>query len=177
MPELEIVLYPDPVLRKSARVIQDPRDRTWPDTAHKMLELMYRTGGVGLAAPQVGISERLLVLNPAGDPGKKDQELVLINPEIVSKKGKEWGQEGCLSFPGIFVDVQRAKRIVVRAVKTDGEQIEFPAEDFLARVILHELDHLNGILFIDRFSPADRIRVKAELEKLELDYRAGHAAP
>lgn len=171
---MQIVLYPDPVLRRGTKQIEDPS--AWKETAREMLDLMYETSGVGLAAPQVGISEALLVLNPSGEREKADEELVLINPRIVSKKGKEWGQEGCLSFPGIWGDVQRSIKIVVHAKDLDGEDVEFRAEGFLARVIQHEMDHLNGLVFIDRFSPADKIRTRNEIEELEERYRAQHAA-
>ncbi|PIE23587.1 MAG: peptide deformylase [Planctomycetota bacterium] len=163
---MQIVLYPDPILRKKAERISDPGD-DWVKTGQEMLKLMYETGGVGLAAPQVGISKSILVLNPAGDPQEKDQELILLNPEIVRRKGKEWGMEGCLSFPGVQGEVQRAVKILVRAMTPEGEEIEFPASEFLARVIQHEMDHLNGIVFIDRFSPADRIKMKIPIEELE----------
>lgn len=166
---MEIVLYPDPVLRRSVDPIDDPAG--FRETAEQMLALMYDTQGVGLAAPQVGISKSLLVLNPTGDREKPDEAHILFNPRIVAKKGKEWGQEGCLSFPGIFGDVQRAKQIVVHAHDVDGNAIEFRAEDFLARVIQHEMDHLKGVVFIDRFSPADKIRVKPLIEELEERYR------
>lgn len=171
---MQIVLYPDPVLRRGTEAIDDPS--AWRETAREMLDLMYETKGVGLAAPQVGIARALLVLNPSGDPEKADEELVLINPRISKKKGKEWGQEGCLSFPGIWGDVQRAIKIVVEAKNLDGEDVEFHAEDFLARVIQHEMDHLNGLVFIDRFSPADKIRTRNEVEHLEERWRSAHAA-
>ncbi len=166
---MDIVLYPSPVLRKKAEAIEDFGD-SWADLGRDMLETMYRTKGVGLAAPQVGISRKLLVLNPTGDPEMKDSELILLNPEITYKKGKAWDSEGCLSFPGIDGEVQRFVKIRVKAFSPVGEEIEFGAEDFLARVIQHELDHLNGIVFIDRFSPADRIRKKADIEDLEAQY-------
>lgn len=166
---MEIVLYPDPVLRRKALEIQDFGEK-WAELGKEMLDLMYRTQGVGLAAPQVGISQRLLVLNPSGKQDEPDSELILLNPEIVSKKGKEWDSEGCLSFPGISGEVQRAIKIRVRGHSPLGEELEIGAEDFLARVIQHEMDHLNGIVFIDRFSPADKIRMRGEIEELEARY-------
>lgn len=170
---MEIVYYPNPVLRRAARAIEKP-DAELVAMSRKMLDLMYETEGVGLAAPQVGKSIQLLVLNPSGDAKQEDAELVLINPKITSKKGKAWGQEGCLSFPGIFGEVKRAIKIRVEAVDPSGEPIEFMAEDFLARVIQHEMDHLTGILFTDRFSPAEKIKVKGQLEELEERYRDSH---
>jgi len=140
---------------------------------------MYATSGVGLAAPQVGISHCLFVMNPTGDAKNRESEMILVNPVITKKTGKEWGQEGCLSFPGIYSDVMRGIEIIVEAVRIrfddDGEpkaeEIAFAAQDFMARVIQHELDHLSGILFIDRFTPADKIRVKQSLEELERRHR------
>ena len=170
---MQIVLYPDPVLRRGTKAVEDPN--SWQEKAREMLDLMYETQGVGLAAPQVGISESLLVLNPTGDKEKPEEEMILVNPKIVSKKGKEWGQEGCLSFPGIWGDVQRAKKIVVEAKDLEGNDVEYRAEDFLARVIQHEMDHLNGIVFIDRFSPADKIRTRNQIEELEERWRSLHA--
>ena len=106
---MEVVLWPDPVLRRGVEPVEDPTSLA--ETARQMLDLMYRTEGVGLAAPQVGLTISLLVLNPSGDPERPEEELVLINPKIVSKKGKEFAQEGCLSFPEIYGDVQRAQRM------------------------------------------------------------------
>ncbi|MCB9917771.1 MAG: peptide deformylase [Planctomycetes bacterium] len=171
---MKIVLYPDPVLRRGTKAVDDTSP--WKERARQMFDLMYETQGVGLAAPQVGISEAVLVLNPTGEKDKPEEELVLVNPRIVSRKGKEWGQEGCLSFPGIWGDVQRALKIVVHAIDLDGQPTEFVAEDFLARVIQHEMDHLNGIVFIDRFSPADKIRTRNQIEELEDRWRSQHAA-
>ncbi len=172
---MQIVLYPDPVLRRGTTLIDDPGP-AWAETARQMLDLMYATNGVGLAAPQVGIASSLLVLNPSGDRAKSEDELILFNPVLKSRKGKAWGQEGCLSFPELYGDVQRATKIVVEAVGIDGETIEFRAEDFLARVIQHEMDHLKGVVFIDRFSPADKIRVKSKIEEFEQRYQQLHAA-
>lgn len=170
---MQIVLYPDPVLRRGTTPIDDASE--WRETAREMLDLMYETKGVGLAAPQVGISRSLLVLNPSGEREKADEELVLLNPRITKKKGKEWGQEGCLSFPGIWGDVQRSLKITVEAKDLEGEDVEFVAEGWLARVIQHEMDHLKGIVFIDRFSPADKIRTRNEVEDLEERWRSLHA--
>ncbi len=172
---MEIVLYPDPILRRKAAPIDDPGPR-WRATGEEMLALMYRLGGVGLAAPQVGLGRRLLVLNPSADPERKDEERILLNPAIRRRKGREWGEEGCLSFPGITGEIRRAVWIEVEAQDPDGTPLSFSAEGFLARVIQHELDHLEGIVFIDRMSAADRIRNKAALEELEARYRRRHAA-
>ena len=166
---MEIVLYPDPALRRTAKEIENLEPKLM-EMAQEMFELMYATEGVGLAAPQVGRSIQLLVLNPTGDIKQPQDEVILINPKITSKKGKAWGQEGCLSFPGIYGEVQRATTIRVEAKLPSGEDLDFTAEDFLARVIQHEMDHLTGILFTDRFSPAEKISIKRQLENLEERY-------
>lgn len=172
---LSIVLYPEPVLRRKAESIDQPGPEL-AELARDMLDLMYETQGVGLAAPQVGRSIQLLVLNPAGDREETGEELILLNPKIVSKKGKEWGQEGCLSFPGIYAEIRRADRILLQAQDLEGEEIEMAAEGFLSRVIQHELDHLTGTLFIDRMTPAEKIKAKKALVDLEERYRKQNAA-
>ena len=172
---MKIVLYPDPVLRRGTEEIPNPGPE-WAETAREMLDLMYETGGVGLAAPQVGLAIGLLVLNPTGEKDKPEEEMILFNPKIVAKKGKEWGLEGCLSFPGISGEVQRSLRIVVEAVDIEGKEVRLEAEDFLARVIQHEMDHLKGIIFVDRFSPGDKIKAKPALEALEDRYAKARSA-
>ncbi len=168
---MEIVRYPDPVLRRGGKPVE-AFDQTLRDTAAAMLEAMYRMQGVGLAAPQVGLEISLLVLNPSGDAADRDQEMVLVNPKIKSKKGREWGDEGCLSFPGIYAEVERFQNIVIEYQDLEGAPQTLKLEDFLARIVQHEMDHLQGVLFIDRLTPADRIRVKAKLLELERAYQA-----
>ena len=144
MSVLNVVLYPDDPLTRSAA----PVDSFTPelmDLAANMFETMYAFEGVGLAAPQVGLTKRLFVLHePEG------QKMCLVNPEILEREGEESGQEGCLSLPEIYIHVPRATRIAVRAQNIEGETLEFEARDFLARIIQHELDHLDGIIFLDR---------------------------
>ncbi len=171
---MEIVLYPDPILLKGSKEILDPGPH-WAEVGGEMLEAMYQTKGVGLAGPQVGLSSRILVLNPTGDPKKSEEELILLNPRIRKKKGKEWGQEGCLSFPGIYGDVLRSTWIELEGMSPEGEKQVFEARDFLARVLQHELDHLEGIVFVQRMTPAEKIKIKAALSDLEERYRASHA--
>jgi len=168
---MDIVKYPDPVLRRGGKPVE-AFDASLADTAAKMIEAMYRFGGVGLAAPQVGLELALLVLNPSGDPDKKAEELVMLNPKVLSRKTLEWGEEGCLSFPGIYGDVERHAKISVRYDDLQGEEQVIQAEGFLARVILHEMDHIEGVLFVDRLSPVDRLRVKSRLLEMERAYKA-----
>ncbi len=161
---MEIVLYPDPILRRKAANVEQ-FDRELQNTVREMFAMMYKLKGVGLAGPQVGISKRILVLNPTG---KAEDELALINPQIRSKKGEVFGEEGCLSFPKIYAEIARARDIVVNYQDASGKNCEsVPFNDFRARIVQHENDHLEGVLFTDRMSPADRSRVRKELKLLE----------
>ena len=135
-----------------------------------MMESMYDEIGCGLAAPQVGIEQKLLVLNPSGDKSKREEELALVNPRILKKKGREWDDEGCLSFPGIRAEVERHVDITVVYQDLDGKEQSLKASGFLARVIQHEMDHLEGVLMVDRLSAADKLRVRGKLEELEQRY-------
>jgi peptide deformylase len=168
---MDIVVYPDPVLRRGGKEITS-FDAPLRELAERMLEAMYAEGGVGLAAPQVGIEHRLLVLNPSGDRKDRSGELVMVNARITSRKGSEWGEEGCLSFPGIYAEVERYLKITVSYQDLDGKPQELMSEGWLARIIQHEMDHLTGVLFVDRLSAADKIRVRSKLEELEKRYRA-----
>jgi peptide deformylase len=168
---MEVVVYPDPALRRGGKAIT-AFDQELRDLAARMLEAMYAEGGVGLAAPQVAVEERLLVLNPSGDAKDKSGELVLLNPKIKSRKAYEWGEEGCLSFPGIQAEVERSLKISIAYQDLDGKPQELRAEGWLARIIQHEMDHLEGVLFVDRLTPADKIRVRPKLEEMERRFRA-----
>lgn len=168
--EFDVTLYPSPVLRKVAEPIEafDDELRRIVDA---MYERMFASQGVGLAAPQVGLKLRILVLNDTGDPEKPENNLTLINPQIVERTGeKTLFDEGCLSFPGIYAEIERPDRCTVEAQDVEGNPIRMEFEGFRSRVIQHEFDHLEGILLVDRMSPADRARNKAELEELKYRY-------
>lgn len=169
---LDVLKYPDPLLRRPGKEVTT-FDATLQDTVADMLETMYRYRGVGLAAPQVGLDRNLLVLNPEGDPEQRDGELVLLNPRIISRKTMEYGEEGCLSFPGIYAEVERHQDIHVHYTDLAGAAQEISFEGFLARIVLHEMDHLQGVLFVDRLSAAERIRVRGKLLDMEAQYKAG----
>jgi peptide deformylase len=126
---------------------------------------MYAAKGLGLAAPQIAVSQRLTVIDPSAgeDPSAR---LVLINPEFLDKQGKQVGEEGCLSIPGFREDVSRAMKVRVRAQNVEGESFELDAEELLARAIQHEMDHLNGILFISHVSMLKRDLIKRKIRKL-----------
>jgi len=163
---LELTLYPNPVLKKRAPAVETINTEL-RDRVREMFEVMYREHGIGLAAPQVSWSTRLFVINVEGDP-EEGEELVFINPQIVaSSKEEDVDEEGCLSLPDIRGRVARSLTVRVKAQDLDGKWFELEAEDLLARAIQHELDHLDGILFIQRLSPADQLAVKKQLKKLE----------
>ncbi|WP_373229922.1 peptide deformylase [Cohnella sp.] len=139
-----IVKHPDDVLRERAQEVTK-----FNANLHKLLddmaETMYDADGVGLAAPQVGILKRIIVI----DVGDEHELIELVNPEIVSKEGEQLGPEGCLSIPGLQGDVRRANRIVIRGQDRNGKPIQYESTEFLSRAFQHEVDHLNGVLFID----------------------------
>ena len=124
--------------------------------------------GIGLAAPQIDIGKRLTVIDVSGaEEGQEPQRIVLINPEVVTKDGRQTGEEGCLSIPGFREPVTRAKKTVVRARDAKGAVVEVPGEDLLARCLLHEIDHLDGILFINHLSSLKRDLIKRKIKKLQ----------
>ena len=171
--ELSLVRYPDPVLRKVAADVEAFDDELRA-TVEAMFDLMYASNGVGLAAPQVGLRKRILVLDPAGDPSAKDSRpLVLVNPRILERTGTPTVyEEGCLSFPGIFAEVKRPELCKVSALDAEGEAVEATFDGFTSRIIQHEQDHLDGVLLVDRMSPADKQRHKLALQDLIDEYKA-----
>ena len=168
---MEVLIYPHPVLRRGGKVITT-FDAALRQLSEQMMEAMYVEGGVGLAAPQVGIEQKLLVLNPSGDRDDRSGELTLCNPRLVKKKGRDFEEEGCLSFPGIHAEVERWVTITVAYHDLDGKEGTLHADGWLARIIQHELDHLEGVVFTDRLTAAEKLRVKAQLLELEERYRA-----
>ena len=161
MAVLTILEYPDPRLRTRAKpvVAVDARIR---QLIEDMFETMYAAPGVGLAATQVDVHERVLVLDVSQE---RDQPLAFVNPEILVREGVAEGEEGCLSVPGVFDLVDHAARITVRALDCDGQPFELEAEGLLAVCIQHEMDHLEGKLFVDYLSELKRTRIRKKLEK------------
>ncbi len=155
-----VLHYGEEPLREESQPIEEINDDI-RRLVEDMFETMYAANGVGLAAPQVGKNIRLAIIDTGDDP------LVFINPEIIKSSGKETCDEGCLSLPGLSEKVQRAARVVARATDLDGQDFEIEAEGLLARAIQHELDHLDGVLFIDRISKARRLQIKHELELIQ----------
>ena len=183
---LPILEYGDPILRAKGKPIDNIDDRI-RELAANMIETMHAANGVGLAAQQVGEALQLTVLDvslvedrPSTlkvdgkdiDP-KAAMPLVLINPEIKLHDATEMGVEGCLSFPEITGDIERAKSVIVRAQTLEGSTIEIEASGFLARAIQHEGDHLNGILFIDRMNSAAKAALSSRLKRLQKETRRG----
>jgi peptide deformylase len=170
-----VTLYPMPVLRKEAAAV-DSFDEGLASIVDAMFRRMYESNGVGLAAPQVGLKQRILVINPAGSEEDKDGELALINPTIVERFGDETiMEEGCLSFPGIYAEVKRPDKCKVLAKGVNGEDLELEFEGFPSRVVQHEYDHLQGILLVDRMSSTDKLRHRAALSELVAEYKASIA--
>jgi len=168
LPEYDLTLYPDPLLRKPSEPVA-AFDDDLSALALGMLERMHASNGVGLAAPQVGVRSRVLVMNPTGEEG---DDRVLINPEILERTGVETSyEEGCLSFPGVYAEVRRPDGCKVRFFSVDGEEHEEEFTGFTSRVIQHEYDHLEGVLLVDRMSPADKVRNKHVLQDLVARYQ------
>jgi peptide deformylase len=165
MPELKIVNYPDPVLFDVAKPVSE-FDENLRKLVEDMFETMYKKRGVGLAAPQVGESLRLFVMDCSGGEDKS-QKLALINPEIIAQEGEQIGDEGCLSFPGIYTKIEREMRVVVRAQNVDGEMFELDGTNLTARCVLHETDHCEGIVFLDRMSVLKRELAKRKIKRLQ----------
>ena len=160
---LDILRFPDPRLRNKARPVEQVDDalrRLLDD----MLETMYQAPGIGLAATQVNVAKRVVVMDLSEE---KNQPLCLINPEILESSGKETMEEGCLSVPGVFESVSRAQQLRLKALDRDGNPFEIEADGLLAVCIQHELDHLDGKLFVDYLSSLKRQRIRKRLEKEE----------
>jgi peptide deformylase len=161
----EVVKYPDPVLARPGAPVT-VFDAALKTLVAEMFESMYVAQGIGLAAPQISLSQRLTVIDISFKKNPKDR-LVLINPEIVETRGKQVEEEGCLSLPDIREKVQRAAWVKVKAQNERGEWFEVEGEELLARALLHEIDHLNGVLFIDRISRLKREFVLRKIRKMQ----------
>ena len=160
---LEILHFPDPRLRLRAEPVVRVDDQV-RQAVRDMFETMYDAPGIGLAATQVNIQQQIIVIDVSE---QKNEPLCLINPEILTSEGTEETQEGCLSVPGFYENVTRAERVKVSALNEQGEPIELEAEGLMAVCIQHEMDHLQGKLFVDYLSPLKRQRIKKKLLKME----------
>ena len=170
MAVLNVRRYGDPILRQKAQPVEaiTPEIRK---TLSDMLETMYYQVGIGLAAPQVGVSLRIILV----DDGPRGPR-ALLNPAIVDQRGSVRGEEGCLSIPGFFGEVERSEWVRVEAMDAEGRPLSFEAKGLQSRVIQHELDHLDGVLFIDRLPPVTRDRMKKKIQKDGLPEDAPHHA-
>lgn len=163
MAVLEVLTFPDERLRTVAKPVEKvtPEIQTIVDD---MIETMYDEEGIGLAATQVNVHQRIVVIDVSDS---RDEPMVLINPEITAKSGEDGIEEGCLSVPGARALVPRAAEVSVKALDRDGNEFTFDADDLLAICVQHELDHLEGKLFVDYLSPLKRKRIKDKLEKIK----------
>lgn len=163
---LKILKYGEPILEEVAAPVTEFNTGELRQLIDDMFETMYAAKGVGLAAPQVGVSKRISVIDVSvgEDP---EQKIVIINPEVLSKEGKQVGEEGCLSIPGFREPVARANKVMVRSQTVSGEPVEWNGEELLARAFLHEIDHLDGILFLNHLSGLKRDIIRRKIKKLQ----------
>ncbi len=169
---MHILTYPHPTLRHPSKPLKRV-DAELRKIVAEMMDLMYQDDGIGLAANQVDLPYRLFVLNPTGDPQHQEHEYVFINPVIVRRQGNAEAEEGCLSLPGIHAHVRRPAKVVVSAYNMQGEEMRLELDGLFARAVQHEIDHLEGILFIDRLSEPAKLAIRGELEKLEAAFESG----
>lgn len=170
MADLKIVKYGSDVLRKVAEPVEEITDEI-RQLARDMLEIMYDSDGVGLAAPQIGVSKRIIIVDVEPHDPSKDP-IALINPEIVDRQGQESTEEGCLSVPDIKGEVKRAERVTVEGLDLGGNKVRIEATELLARALQHEIDHLNGVLFIDHLSRLRHRLMKKQLQEIEKETKA-----
>ena len=167
---MKIVHYPHPALRHPAKPVSSI-DKKLHLQIGEMMGLMYEAKGLGLAAPQVALPFQLLVMNITGDPTKPESEEVFLNPTIVERRGIVDDEEGCLSFPGLYQKIRRAKTIKIHAYDLKGQTVERVVSDLEARAWQHEIDHLNGILFIDKMGPIAKLTSRSSVKNFEREFR------
>jgi peptide deformylase len=171
---VQIIHYPHPTLRHKSKPLRKV-DAELRAMVARMFELMYEHKGVGLAANQVDLPYRLFVMNPTGDPAKKDEERVMINPIISGPKGSEEGEEGCLSLPQLYADVKRPAKIMLNAYDLDGNEFHGEVEGYFARIVQHETDHLDGRLFIDRLPETVLADFRDDLDEMIGNFRGAQS--
>lgn len=165
---MQIITYPHPTLRHKSKPIRRV-DAELRQIVRTMFGLMYENKGIGLAANQVDLPLRLFIVNLKADP-HEGEEMVFLNPVISFPKGSDEAEEGCLSVPGVYGNVIRPKQVRINAYSLEGKEIDMVVTDLLARCVQHELDHLDGVLFLDRMSPAARADIAGELEEFEAEF-------
>jgi peptide deformylase len=166
---VRIVKYPHPTLRHKSKPLRKV-DRELITIVRQMFDLMYENRGVGLAANQVDLPYRLFIINPEGQESARDDELVFINPVITHRKGMAEQEEGCLSFPEIYAPVRRPEKVTITAYNLAGQEVTYQLDGLLARAAQHETDHLDGVVFVDHLTPANRLKVKEALADLERQF-------
>lgn len=166
--ELRLRFYGDPVLRQRAVEI-DRYDANLVRLAETMFEVMYENDGIGLAGNQVGLLERLIVIDVTLDDENRVR-MALCNPRVLKKEGEDTAEEGCLSIPDVRADVSRPDVLVVEAETLEGKTVRFEAEGLLARAVQHEIDHLDGVLFVDRILPSRRKMLEGRLRQIAQDH-------
>jgi peptide deformylase len=171
---LEIIQYPHPTLRHVSKPLKRV-DAELRAMVAEMFDLMYKHEGIGLAANQVDLPYRVFVCNIEGDPKAKDAEYAFINPVILKGSGQHEREEGCLSIPGVYAPVIRKEKITVQAYNLAGEEITGELDGLFARCVQHEIDHLDGRLFIDRLTPTQLADISGELEEFEIDFNSKRA--
>jgi peptide deformylase len=167
---MKIVHYPHPALRHAAKPVSSI-DKDLHLQIGRMMELMYDAKGLGLAAPQVALPFQLLVMNITGDPAKPECEEVYLNPVIVERRGTVDDEEGCLSFPGLYQKIRRAKTIKIHAYNLKGQLVEKVVSELEARAWQHEIDHLNGVLFIDKMGTIAKLTSRTAVKNFERAFR------
>jgi peptide deformylase len=166
---VRVIHYPHPTLMRASKPLRRV-DAELKKAVAEMFELMYQNNGIGLAANQVDLPYRLFVVNVSGDPKEKEHELVFLNPVLSKPKGSEEKEEGCLSLPGVYAPVRRPASIHVSAYNLAGQEISANVDGLLARVIQHENDHLDGVMFVDRVSQTALLNIKDKLDEFRSEF-------
>ncbi len=169
-PPLQIIRYPHPTLKHKSKPLRRV-DAEIHRIVRGMFDLMYEAKGVGLAANQVDLPYRMFVVNLKSDPAEAADEHVFINPVLSQPKGTVEGEEGCLSLPGLYADVRRSETVYLNAYTLAGEEVSQPLEGLFARVAQHEIDHLDGRLFVDRLPPTGLMALRESLDEFEVEFR------
>jgi peptide deformylase len=171
MESLLLQLYPSPILKQKMPEIKD-FDEDTADRVDQMFDIMYANKGIGLAANQANWQGRVIIMNLSGDPEKEDEEMVFINPEIIQvSKSTFMDEEGCLSFPEVKAEVERKEVLSFKASDLEGREMVYQADELFARCLQHEMDHLNGITFIERLTPPQRAEIGEKIKELEDNYK------
>jgi peptide deformylase len=171
---LHIIQYPHPTLRHVSKPLARV-DKELTAIVRQMFELMYEAKGVGLAANQVDLPYRLFVINLQSDPAAADAEFVFLNPVLTQRHGNAEAEEGCLSLPGLYGDVKRPERVTLNAYDLSGRELTMDLDGLFARAVQHEIDHLDGILFIDRLSPTREMEILDKLAEFEAGFEGMRA--